>query len=127
MSEEEKKLEEELQIAYDEDQKRFDSAPPDMDFRQFQEYMSVTSKKVSEISRKLRLIKEPTFSEIPDFGDVMSLDQFISMVNEGWFIDYDGSGNYVKDNQMSNIDIYPSDVHHDVIRKDFDTIIWFNR
>jgi hypothetical protein len=66
-------------------------------------------------------------SELPDYGDVMTLEHFIENVKDGGFIDYDGFGNYVKDGKMSNIEIYPSDVKHNMIRKDFDTIIWFNR
>lgn len=127
MNEEIKKLEEELERAYEEDNKRFNDAPPNMNFEEFEDYMSVTSKKVAEISRKLRLIKEPTYSELPEYGDVMSLEQFIGYVESGGFIDYDGFGRYVKDDKESDINIYPSDVKNGSIRKDFDTIIWYNR
>jgi len=65
--------------------------------------------------------------DLPTYGDVMPLTEFIENVECGGFIDYDGSGNYVKDGKMSNITIYPSDVKHNMVRKDFDTIIWFNR
>jgi len=57
----------------------------------------------------------------------MPLDKFIDFVKEGGFIDYDGFGNYVKNNEISDIEIYPSDLKYHSIRKDFDTIIWFNR
>jgi predicted nuclease with TOPRIM domain len=84
-------------------------------------------KLVSSLNRKLRMMQIPKFSELSDFGDVMSLEDFINCVKCGGFIDYDGYGYYIKDNQESDIEIYPSDVKHNSIRKDFDTIIWFNR
>lgn len=67
------------------------------------------------------------FDEMPTYGDVMLLSDFIDNVKGGGFIDYDGFGNYCRDNKMSNIEIYPSDVKRESIRTDFDTIIWFNR
>lgn len=82
---------------------------------------------LAALSRKKRLIMPYELDDMPDYGDVMSLNDFIETVRDGGFIDYDGSGNYVKDGKMSNIDIYPSDVEYGAIRKDFDTIIWFNR
>lgn len=127
MTEEQQNLERELELAEYEYEIRFKSAPNDLDWNGLNEYMSSISKKVSEINRKLRLIMEPTFSELSTFGDVMSLDRFIDYVNMGGFIDYDGYGLYVKDDMESNIEIYPSDVKHNSIRTDFDTIIWFNR
>ena len=84
-------------------------------------------KKYSKLKRELRYIMNYDLSELPDYGDVMTLEHFIENVKDGGFIDYDGFGNYVKDGKMSNIEIYPSDVKHNMIRKDFDTIIWFNR
>jgi hypothetical protein len=57
----------------------------------------------------------------------MSLKNFISNVKSGGFIDYDGFGRYVRNNEESDITILPSDIKHKSIRKDFDTIIWFNK
>lgn len=48
-------------------------------------------------------------------------------MKSGGFIDYDGSGNYARDGKMSNISIYPSDVNRKAIRRDFDTVVWFNK
>lgn len=120
-------LKNELDLAYQEDRDRYDNAPIDMDFNQLMEYMSETSTKISVLDRKLRLIDIPIFEELSDYGDVIYLSEFIENVNSGGFIDYDGFGRYVKDGKESNITIYPSDVKHKMIRKDFDTIIWFNR
>lgn len=127
MSEEERKLLIELDIAREESQEAFRSVPDNLSYQGFMDYMEKSNKKVMEASRKYRMIKTPKFSELPKFGDVMPLSEFIECVNSGGFIDYDGSGNYVKDGMESDIDIYPSDVAHGCVRKDFDTIIWYNR
>lgn len=82
---------------------------------------------LNKLNREKRMLMTPEFQDLPHHGDVMSLKDFIENVNAGGFIDYDGSGNYVSDNMMSNITIYPSDVRYDSIRDDFDKIIWFNR
>lgn len=96
----------------------------------YQDYLKMCElerKKIDALSREKRLLMTPTFSDVSDFGDMMPLKEFIDCVNDGGFIDYDGYGHYVKNNQQSDIIIYPSDVKNNSIRKDFDTIIWFNR
>ena len=45
----------------------------------------------------------------------------------GVFIDYDGYGRYIKDGKKTNIIILPSDVKYQKIRKDFNTMVWFNK
>lgn len=120
-------LEKELVIAHAKYDEVYENLPEGLEYKEFQERLKPVSEKVSEINRKLRLIREPQYSDLPNYGDVMTLKDFIKNVKSGGFIDYDGSGNYVKGDKMSDITIYPSDVKNKSIRKDFDTIIWFNR
>jgi hypothetical protein len=120
-------LEKELEIANVEYDDVYDNIPDGLDYKEFQERLKPASDKISEISRKIRLIREPQYSVLPSYGNVMALKNFVKNVKSGGFIDYDGSGNYVKGDKMSDITIYPSDVKNKSIRKDFDTIIWFNR
>lgn len=108
-------------------QKHLMNALPDLDYNGFMKFMEETNKKVSQASRLYRMVKTPKFSELPSHGHIMSLDDFIDIVKSGGFIDYDGSGNYVKDGLESDITIYPSDVKNNAIRIDFDTIVWYNR
>ena len=96
-------------------------------WEEFQEYVKEELDELSELSREKRMIMPYEMEEIPDYGDVMSLKDFIECVKNGSFIDYDGFGHYAKDNMMSNVAIIPSDVEHKAIRKDFDTLVWFNR
>jgi hypothetical protein len=115
---------EKLEAIIDEKDKNWDFSRP---FYEYQEYLSAERKRIIILSKRKRLIMPYELAELPDYGDVMSLEDFIGCVNVGGFIDYDGWGYYVKDNQASNVKILPSDVNHNSIRKDFDTIVWFNR
>jgi hypothetical protein len=120
-------LEKQLEVAYQEYDEVYDNLPDDLSYLEFQERLKPVSIKVSGISRKIRMIKEPEFEDLPDYGHIMTLKDFVSNVKSGGFIDYDGRGNYVRGDKMSNITIRPSDVEYKTVRKDFDSIIWFNR
>jgi hypothetical protein len=93
----------------------------------FRRHMQPLWDKAAKLSAEMRMIMIPEFQELSEYGDVMSLKEFISTVKSGGFIDYDGFGKYVKNKQESNIHIYPSDIKHGLIRKDFNQIIWFNK
>ena len=126
MSEEEI-LHEKLEKARDENSEIFQNAPLGMSWEELRNYMKKSNHKVSLLSRKYRLIKTPKFSELSTYGDVMPMKEFKSACRCGGFINYDGFGLYVRDGQESDIEIYPSDVINRCVRKDFDTVIWFNR
>jgi len=96
----------------------------------FSEYMSLVeseSERMEQLSREMRLLQKPIFSEIPDYGDLMKMSDFISCCESGGFIDYDGFGNYSRGGRMSDIKIYPSDITNEKFRNDFDYVVWFNR
>jgi len=124
---EEERLLEELEKAREENSEAFQKCPPNLSYPDFQDYMKQSSKKLCEASRKYRMVETPSYSELSTFGHIMSLEDFIDNVKCGGFIDYDGYGNYVKDGKTTDINIHPSDVKHGAIRKDFDTIVWYNR
>ncbi len=97
------------------------------DWYDYQEYLSKEHDELDSLSREERMIMPYTLKDIPKCGNVMTLEHFIECVNDGGFIDYDGSGNYLEFDKMTNISIYPSDVEFGLIRKQFDKIIWFNK
>ena len=97
------------------------------DWYDYQEYLSEEQDELSDLDREIRMIMPYTLKEIPNYGDVMTLKKFIKAVKDGCFIDYDGSGNYLEFDKMTNISIYPSDIDYKMIRKQFNKIIWFNR
>ena len=115
---------EEVDNLIEEKDKKWDYSRP---YDEYSEYLRPERKRYSQLFRELRQIQPYTLSELSDYGDIMSLDSFIENVNYGGFIDYDGFGIYVKDNMETGIEIYPSDVKFNAIRREFDTIIWFNR
>ena len=96
-------------------------------YKEYSEFTSLERTQLNELDREMRLIMNYVLSDLPNYGTVMSLEHFIECVNDGGFMDYDGYGHYIKDGKESNIEIWPSDVKHNSVRKDFDTIIWFNR
>jgi len=91
------------------------------------EYCQPHLDELKKLKVEYRLIKPYTLEPIPDYGDVMFLNEFIDNVKNGGLINYDGYGLYIIDNQMTDIEIYPSDVRNNHIREGFDTIVWFNR
>ena len=54
-------VKEEYEKACEENNQRFQSAPMDMTFEEFKEYMRESNKKVAKLSREYRLIQEPDF------------------------------------------------------------------
>ena len=84
--------------------------------------------KLRALDRELRMILPcELIDEIDSDDDVMTIKEFINAVKSGLFVDTDGYGRYVKDNKKTNITISPSDVKYQAIRKDFNTIVWFNK
>jgi hypothetical protein len=125
----EEQLRKQLDEAVKADSEAFHNCPLGLSYEGFQEHMAKTSNEVQRISREYRLIVTPEFKgEQPGADDdVMTIEDFIECCNDGGFIDYDGSGTYLGEEGLSNIDIYPSDVDHDMVRKDFKKIVWYNR
>jgi hypothetical protein len=94
------------------------------------EYKSVTKPletEYTDLHRELRMLIEPSMELIPEYGDHMTIVSFIDNCKAGGFIDYDGSGNYATDKEMSDISVYPSDIKAGKYRKDFTHIVWFNK
>lgn len=97
-------------------------------FESYQTMRFPFDSKINNLDRERRLLLIPTLEqEIPNYGHLMSLKEFIKDVKSGGFIDYDGYGYYSTETKMSNITIYPSDVDNNSLRKDFVYIVWFNR
>lgn len=96
-------------------------------FEEFTKFMQPETSILASLSRKRRMITGYNLSDIPDYADVMSLQEFIDACNCGGFIDSDGFGHYVLDGKETDIDIFPSDIKHKCIRKEFDSVAWYNK
>jgi hypothetical protein len=71
--------------------------------------------------------KELKMEPLPDYGDLMTLGDWLDCVESGGFIDYDGLGRYATDKEMSNIYVVPSDVEKGKVDKSWSHVVWFNR
>jgi len=69
--------------------------------------------------------KEQYIHAIPDYGDLMTVQEWLECVEGGMFIDYDGHGRPAKDGLMSSMFISPSRARS--IPIDATHIVWFNR
>jgi len=96
-------------------------------WEEFRLHMKPENDAMRKLMQQRKMIMPYTLRPLSEYGDVMSLENFIECVKDGGFIDYDGFGRYVIENQETDIEIYPSDVKNNAIRPNFDTIIWFNR
>jgi len=100
---------------------------PNEGWHAFCDHMEEVWEKRNKLNREKRMLMTPKFRDIPEYADVMTLEHFIGNVECGGFIDYDGTGRYVRDGKESDISIRPSDITHGSIRKDFDSVAWYNR
>lgn len=66
------------------------------------------------------------YEVIPEYGHSMTVEDYISNVESGSFIDYDGHGHPCKDSLTADILIKPSDYNSN-IPLDATHIVWFNR
>ena len=86
---------------------------------------------MSEMNKKewrdrARVFEEGFIHDISEFGDLMTLEEFIESVDNGSLIDYDGFGQPVYNGKMSHISVYPSD-YELLLPKETTHIIWFNK
>jgi hypothetical protein len=81
----------------------------------------------AKLNRQIRILEDYELEPLPEYGTLMSLEEFIAYSKTGFLINYDGHGRYATSDQASNICVYPSDVMLDIYRHDFSHVIWFNR
>ncbi len=71
------------------------------------------------------LIIEKYTEELPDYGDLFTIEEFITECKNNMLTDYDGSGSSVRENKMAKDNIKPSRL--DEILEDATHIMWFNK
>lgn len=64
---------------------------------------------------------------LPDYGDHMPMDEFLRAVDDGCFIDYDGSGEYATATRVSRRSFQPSSVRNNDEHLKWSHVVWFNR
>ena len=75
-----------------------------------------------------RLVQDYTLKPIGDRnrGSHMTLDEFKAYAGS-FFSDYDGSGYYATETDVSNIPCVPSEICDGYIRGDFTHVMWYNK
>lgn len=77
------------------------------------------------------LLKAPDktikYEPIPDYGDLMTMEDFVESCKDFSFLDEDGTGYYATATQKSNKPINPSDVMGETYDKSFSHVVWFNK
>jgi len=77
--------------------------------------------------------QEVTWEEIPDFGELITMDHFMKMIDLRVIMNHDGYGNLASKDKMSCLEISPSLIKKDPIYKHHDVtalythIVWFNK
>lgn len=96
-----------------------------------QKYMELAKKACEPIAMAdmyLRKIQTNfKMNEQPEYGDLMTMEDFKNNVDCGGFIDSDGSGSYATEKEESNINIFPSDIKEGIYRDDFTHVMWYNK
>lgn len=64
---------------------------------------------------------------IPEYGYLMTMEEFIETVKCGFFIDYDGYGCYSDGKEISQGSVCPSDVAKGTVDMKWSHVVWFNR
>jgi len=74
-----------------------------------------------------RKISEPLVFDVdlPDYGELMTRQDWLETVEGGGFIDYDGNGAPSDGKKMSRAVIYPSIA--DQLPQEATHVMWFNR
>ena len=71
--------------------------------------------------------KKTKLETIPDYGDHMTLIEFIQYCQVGGFTNDDGDGFYATETGMTNIPVYPSDLVSGKYLDSFSHVVWFNK
>jgi hypothetical protein len=69
----------------------------------------------------------PKKMPLPDYGDLMTLEDFKEQCEQHAFIDYDGSGYYAFADSVTRIRANPSDFAQGKVRAGFTHVMWFNK
>ena len=73
---------------------------------------------------------KPQLTSLTDYGDLIPIKEWLSDVECGGFIDYDGFVSWAcEDGMLDDHDVYPSDVKKiDFVIPDWAThVMWYNR
>jgi len=66
---------------------------------------------------------------LPNYGTLMTIEEFTDYVKRGSFIDSDGHGCYATETEVTNIQVNLKDIKYDKadIFPKFSHVMWFNK
>ena len=65
---------------------------------------------------------------VPNYGDMMTLEEFIDLCKCDALIDYDGHGYYAESQEIiTDVLCIPSDILNGDIKNEYQYMIWFNK
>ena len=64
---------------------------------------------------------------IPEYGHKMTREEFEEQVHDGLIIDWDGSGYYSTETEMSWLPARPSAIQASEVEREFTHVVWFNK
>lgn len=76
------------------------------------------------------MISDVKFKSLQSYEieDLIEISEWLADVDNELFIDYDGWGDYVKGDQVSNVDAHPSDAIDRINVPEWAThVLWYNR
>ena len=99
------------------------------DFGEFMRQSEEINEPKWDLLHRLQELEDVVWTDLPDYGDLMTMEEFKGYCESGMFIDYDGGGNYASATKMSNKDISPSDFKEGRIlnNPEFTHVVWFNK
>lgn len=81
-----------------------------------------------KIGETILLLDGITLDPLPNYGDLMLLNDFVSYCKTGMFIGYDGTGYYATKNGMSRRHrAFPAVIKSGEVDRRFTHVMWFNR
>ena len=102
-----------------------EGVPYDVACKWYEEQVVVSE--LAKLGSQIRSLENYELKPLPEYGTLMSLEEFVAYSKTGFLTNYDGHGRYATSDQASNICVYPSDVMMDTYRHDFSHVIWFNK
>ena len=94
--------------------------------------IDLDEKDQKEIKKEVNkyLLEKAKYKDIPEYGNLMTIEEWLEDVNAGYLIDYDGYGELSYKDKTSSITISPSDIKDKSkkeLLKNFTHIVWYNR
>ena len=73
--------------------------------------------------------KQVNFEPVDSDDDIYTFEEFQACVDDHWFIDYDGFGEWATEKKKSNFTVRPSDIAKPGFEKPewVTHVVWYNR